>query len=126
MNKVNRRGFIKTSLLITAGFSVGRGFGAESNTKVKAQASATARVVGANGDIRFAVVGFHGRGADHLDGMRRVKGTRLVALCDVDSHVLEQEVNKGRDRGENLNGYTDIRKLLEDKEIDVVTFATPN
>src|SRR5262249_43161021 len=28
--------------------------------------------------------------------------------------------------GEHVTGYTDVRKLLENKDIDVVTFATPN
>jgi predicted dehydrogenase len=49
-----------------------------------------------------------------------------VALCDVDQKVLEREAKKARDKGDKLETYTDIRKLLENKDIDVVTFATPN
>src|SRR5439155_10350283 len=75
------------------------------------------------------VVGFntgHGRGQSHIEGLRKLKGTRLVALCDVDRDVLDKEVKKCQDRGDQVEGYTDIRKLLENKNIDVVTFATPN
>src|ERR1043166_1519997 len=126
MKKIDRRNFIKTSVLGTAGLGLVPAGGAEGKPKAAAQATATTRVVGANGDIRYAVVGFNGRGRDHLGGMHGVKGTRLVALCDVDSHVLEAEVKKCDAHGEKVEGYTDVRKLLENKDIDVVTFATPN
>ena len=121
-NKLDRRRFLKTSVLATASFSLFPARGAE----VKATASATARVVGANSDIRFAVIGFNGRGRDHLKELAAVKGTRLVALCDVDSNVLGREVDKCKTNGEQVEGYTDIRKLLENKDIDAVTLATPN
>ena len=95
------------------------GFASEEN-------STRARVSGANSDIRFAVVGFGGRGKDHLKEMREVKGTRLVALCDVDRTILDRELKQSEALGEKVKGYTDVRKLLDDSEIDVVTFATPN
>src|SRR6266704_1891561 len=126
MKKLNRRSFLKSSLLGTTSISLLPAFGAEKGGQVTAQASAVARVIGANDDIRFGVVGFNGRGADHLDGMRKVKGTRLVALCDVDNKVLERELTKCQNGGEQVEGYTDIRKLLENKAIDAVTIATPN
>ena len=125
MNKFDRRTFIKRSLATTASLSLLPAWGATRRI-VSAQASATAHVIGANGDVRFAVVGFNGRGADHIDGMRKVKGARMVALCDVDSQVLQRETQKARDRGETVDGYTDIRQLLENPNIDAVTFATPN
>src|SRR5438045_3418030 len=58
--------------------------------------------------------------------MSEQKGARLVALCDVDRDILHREVKHAADLGEQVKGYTDIRKLLEDKDVDVVTFATPN
>ena len=76
--------------------------------------------------IRYAVVGFNGRGKDHLKEMSEVKGTRLVALCDADRNVLDRELRQCENRGENVKGYTDVRQLLDNKDIDVVTFATPN
>src|ERR1051325_10340968 len=121
-NKLDRRSFLKTSMLATASWSLFPARGAE----VKAQASATAQVIGANSDIRYAVVGFNGRGGDHLKELAEIKGTRLAALCDVDSKGLERELDKCKRNGASVEGYTDIRKLLENKDIDVVTFATPN
>jgi predicted dehydrogenase len=126
MNKLDRRSFLKTSLLTAASFSVWPGLAAEQGVKRPGLASSPSRVPGANGDIRFAVVGFNGRGQSHLEGLRKAGGTRLVALCDVDSNVLGKEVQKCKDKGEEVAGYTDVRTLLEDKNIDVVSFATPN
>src|SRR5216683_1710009 len=121
MKKLNRRSFLKSSLLSTTSICLLPAFGAEKGGQVTAQASAVARVIGANDDVRFGVVGFNGRGADHLDGMRKVKGTRLVALCDVDSKVLERELTKCQNGGEHVEGYTDIRKLLENKASDAAS-----
>jgi predicted dehydrogenase len=113
MSTLTRREFLKSSILTAATFAV-------------LPSLPRARARGANDEIRYAVVGFNGRGQDHLKEMREVKGTRLVALCDVDRSVLDREVQKCDSHGEKVQGYTDIRKLLENPDIDVVTIATPN
>lgn len=84
------------------------------------------RILGANGDIRVAVVGFHGRGRDHIASFSKIRGVRVVALCDCDSNVLESHVRAFRERGENVQGYTDVRKVIEARDIDVIATATPN
>jgi predicted dehydrogenase len=84
------------------------------------------RVLGANSDIRLAVIGFHGRGTSHIVDGRNTKGVRLTALCDVDRHVLANGVEDCKKRGETVEGFTDIRKLLESKNVDAVAIATPN
>jgi predicted dehydrogenase len=127
MNRIHRRSFLKTTVLSTASFSLLPALVAEQEGAANAASAASnSRVAGANDVIRYAVVGFNGRGQSHLEGFRKAKGTRLAALCDVDRDVLGKEVQKCKDRGEQVAGYTDIRKLLEDKNIDVVSFATPN
>jgi predicted dehydrogenase len=126
MNKLDRRSFLKSSILATASLSLFPALGAEKGKKRKAGAPAASHATGANSDIRFAVVGFNGRGMSHIEGLRAVEGTRMVALCDVDQTVLDREVKKYQDLGEQIEAYRDVRKLLENKDIDVVSFATPN
>jgi threonine dehydrogenase-like Zn-dependent dehydrogenase len=46
------------------------------------------RILGANDDIRVAVVGCGGRGGGHIKGFRGQKGARLVALCDPDENRI--------------------------------------
>jgi predicted dehydrogenase len=53
-------------------------------------------------------------------------GVRVVALCDPDMSILDREARKFYDRNEKVETYTDIRKLLENKDIDAISGATPN
>ncbi len=110
MNSFSRRTFLKTSALAAAGASL--------------PVNAWAKALGANSDIRVAVIGLNGRGRDHLASLAKVAGVRVVALCDADTSVLakvQSTVNGG-----NVKTYQDIRALLADKDVDAVTIATPN
>jgi len=115
MQQFTRRQFLKSSLLTTASLSL-----------LGTRAADAPNPTGANGDIRVAVVGFGGRGKDHISGFQKVEGVRLVALCDVDRDILDKEAKKCDDAGAQVQTYTDVRKLLENKDVDVVSFATPN
>jgi predicted dehydrogenase len=86
------------------------------------------RVLGANDDIRVAVVGTGGQGGGHMRYFgESYKGSRLVAICDVDkSHVEKRAADFEKKNGVKLKTYTDVRELLEDKSIDAITSATPN
>lgn len=111
MKSLNRREFLKTTLLGTAVLSTAPAWAADGS---------------ANGDLRYAVVGFGGRGQNHIDELRKMSGTRMVALCDVDDSILKKEIQKCETKGQKVDGYTDFRKILERKDVDFVTFATPN
>src|SRR5438445_5990258 len=110
MNRISRRSFLATSAAVgaTTLFS----------TKLRA--------IGANDDVRVAVIGLNGRGQNHMDAFPQVAGTRLVALCDADDNVLRKAVQKAEQRNQKVDCYKDIRKLLENKDIDAIAIATPN
>ncbi|MDB6152102.1 MAG: oxidoreductase domain protein [Chthoniobacteraceae bacterium] len=112
MNSLNRRTFLKGTLL--------------SATALSLPARLRAAADGANGDIRIAIIGFNGRGLDHIGNYLKLKGVRIVALCDVDSNVLEKGAAQLKAKGQEVATYQDVRKLLENKEIDAVSIATPN
>ena len=112
MKTTNRRSFIKSTAIATAAVSW--------------SAKSWSQVPSANDDIRVAVIGFNGRGGDHLGGLAKVKGCRIAGLCDVDTKVLEKGQKGQADKGVTVEAYTDIRKLLESKNIDAVSIATPN
>jgi len=81
--------------------------------------------------INMAVIGFHGRGGSHISGYKAQakEGVRIAALCDVDRAVLDKGLaGLDKDGGGKLKaaGYTDMRKLFENKDIDAVSIATPN
>jgi predicted dehydrogenase len=108
MSPLNRRSFIKNTALAA--------------TVAGLSARSFAQSTGANSEIRVAVVGFRSRGLEHIKEIKKVPGVRIVALCDVDSDILA----KGLLECPGAVGYTDIRKMLEDKNIDAVSNATPN
>ncbi len=77
--------------------------------------------------VRVACVGFHGQGKAHLEGYLKTPNAEIPALCDVDESVLEQGCRTIEAAGRKRpTGYTDLRKLLEDKSIDAISIATPN
>jgi predicted dehydrogenase len=112
MSGLTRRDFIRTSMAVGAGL---------------AAAAPTDRVRGANDDIRLAVVGVGGQGGGHMGYFSKIPGVRLVAICDADNAHLENRAARfEKDNNVKLKTYVDVRKLLEDKEIDAITSATPN
>jgi predicted dehydrogenase len=77
--------------------------------------------------VRIAIVGIHGRGSDHIEEFAKVPNVRIAALCDVDERLFPEAVA----RAEKLTGHRpateiDIRKLLERKDLDAVSIATPD
>ncbi len=85
-----------------------------------------ARALGANDDIRVAVVGFRSQGGNHIKWLRGLPGVRVVGLCDADRAVLDRGVNRFKDDNEKVEGYVDVRELLDNKDIDAITTATPD
>lgn len=76
-----------------------------------------------NSQIRVATIGLNGRGRSHLDGFRN----NLVAICDCDRSVLGRTGEDFERRaGRKLDQVVDYRELLDRKDIDAVSIATPN
>src|SRR5438270_2755124 len=85
------------------------------------------KILGANDRVRVAICGVRGRGNDHLKGFANVPGTEIAAMCDVDENVLNHRIGDAEKmRLARPKTYGDIRKLLEDKDIDAISIATPN
>lgn len=109
MQRITRRDFMSRS--ITAGIVLAQPF---------------SRARGANDEIRVAVVGFRGHGRTHINAYLKMPGVRVVALCDADKDILARGVEQFKARNQKVDAYVDIRRLLEDKNIDAVSTATPN
>lgn len=110
---IKRRDFLKTSMAgaITAAPAVRKGFVTDSPSD----------------RINVGVVGFRGRGRTHYREFAGMQNVRVTALCDVDQRLYPEAAESV----ENISGFRprveqDFRKLLEDKDIDAVTIATPD
>mgnify|MGYP006283843425 FL=1 len=80
------------------------------------------RVLGANTDIRVAVVGLGNKGRHHVRVLKRLPGVRLVALCDVDPKRLGEQTRQCP----GVFAATDPRKVLDRRDVDVMVIATPD
>ena len=107
----SRRDFMKATSVITAAPAVQTAF---------AQSAPSDRV-------NVAVVGFGGRGMSHIHGFAALPNARVVALCDVDERLFAHGVAEVEKLGGNRPiTEVDVRKLLERKDIDAISIATPD
>ncbi len=122
MKSENRRGFIKKSMLASAGLTVGapayiKGFAKNSPSDV----------------INVAVVGIRSRGgyyyggSGHTANFTKIKNSRVAAICDVDENLFAQAIaDIEKLGGEKPKTVVDFRELLDDPGIDAVSIATPD
>lgn len=117
MSQVSRRRFLKHGLAATAG----------SYAALSSVGGLMPSVLGANEEIRIAVAGIRGRGNGHINHFQSLKGVKVVALCDPDKKVLAERMKQVKDKyGTDVKGDTDIRKILDLKEVDALVIAAPN
>jgi predicted dehydrogenase len=110
----SRREFLKNVAVGTAGAAV------------SLNARSYASILGANDRVNFAIVGLHGRGQAHLECIRQTTNSVVTHICDVDRREFPKfaaETEKAFGRAPVLE--KDVRKLLESKEVDAITIATP-
>jgi predicted dehydrogenase len=80
-----------------------------------------------NDKIAVALIGCKGMGNYNLTDHLKVEGVECAALCDVDENILNQRAKEITDlTGKAPKLYKDYRKVLEDKNIDVVIIGTPD
>jgi predicted dehydrogenase len=121
MSNTTRRGFLKRSATALAAWAV-----------ASPSQAPWLRAAGANDDVRIGVVGLGskvksgGMGRGEVRNFRNIPGVRVLALCDVDHAILGAEVEQCEKRKEKVAAYADVRKLLENKDIDAIVVTTPN
>ena len=87
-------------------------------------AQSYARIVGANDRIRVGFIGVGGMGSGHLSAIRSLKEkNNLEAVAVADCWKTRAEA--GAQAVEAPQSFQDYRQVLDIKEIDYVTIATP-
>jgi len=78
--------------------------------------------------VRVGIIGMGGRGnALMSQELKRVPNAKLTHLCDVDQARLEvAQTNADKAGFGRVKGSADMRRVLEDKEVDAVIVATPD
>ena len=113
MTNFNRRDFIKRSALATAGVFL------YSPMLVHGRSLADKIVVG--------VVGTNSRGHYLARLFAQLPDVEVGFICDVDANVLERTVaDIEKLTGKRPKAYKDVRKLLEEKDLDAIAIAAPD
>jgi predicted dehydrogenase len=110
---MQRRDFIKRGALTVAGLYFLPGM---------------AQKVAASDRVRIAIVGLGGMGTQHLNWFAALPEVEVVALCDVDKDHLDiaMKTLSTLQPQSKAEGYTDFRRVLDRKDIDAISCATPD
>lgn len=115
MSSTSRRDFVKKAAMTTGLTAAAPALGIAAGPRSP------------NDTINVAVVGFHGRGRAHYTAFAKIPNVKVAVLCDVDERLFPAAVAAV----ERIAGYRpdteyDYRKLIERKDIDAVSIATPD
>ncbi|RMG74679.1 MAG: gfo/Idh/MocA family oxidoreductase [Bacteroidetes bacterium] len=112
----SRRDFLRYGGLAAAGLGLG--------TSVQAHPQRVAP----SDQLRYGVIGCKGMGWSNMRAaLNAMPEAECVALCDVDASVLDERVADVESmRGKKPRRYKDYRRMLENKDLDVVIIGTPD
>ena len=123
MQRLDRRQFLSESAFLAAAASLAPAIGrlsAEEEAKARAKGSASEK-------LRVAVVGVNGRGLSHIEGFANRHNCVVTTVCDTDSAVIGRAMKYvEKEQGRAPKHEQDVRKVVEDKDVDIVSIATPN
>jgi predicted dehydrogenase len=111
---ISRRQFVGTAAMTVAGATM--------------TARSYAQIVGANDRVNFATMGLNGRGYAHLSALKNnAAKSRVTHVCDVDTKIMAKFLPEAtKELGYTPATEQDFRKVLESKDVDVITIATPD
>jgi predicted dehydrogenase len=123
---LTRRDFIRATGVTAAGLAAGTLFEGETGT-VRAGVPAKGRVIGANDRINYAFVGLGGMGSGHLKILKEFSARENIAILSV-CDVFEKRRRAAQTAVEipESQALGDYRRVLDNKDVDVVVIATPD
>jgi predicted dehydrogenase len=113
---ITRRDFLDTLAWGAAGLAI------------NSSAKSYGQILGSNDRLNFAIIGLNSRAYAHLSSLKVNQQTaRISHVVDVDADILKRFA----DDTEKVHGYRpamdrDFRNVLQQKDVDVITIATPD
>lgn len=113
---INRRNFIRESSKAAAALTLTN----QPFTVFKKHSSPAKK-------LRVAVMGVNSRGEALASNLAQFADTEVAYICDVDRQVMERVVAKvSKLQNKTPQGEKDVRKVLEDKDLDALVIAAPD
>jgi predicted dehydrogenase len=96
-------------------------------TAFAAAAAGTRRGIAASDQVNIGIIGTGGRGRALIKAHSSVPGLKIKTICDVDQASIEKAQAVIKQLGiAQPQAVTDLRRILDDKEIQAVTISTPD
>jgi predicted dehydrogenase len=113
---INRREFLDTLAVGAAGLAI------------TSTAKSYGQIMGSNDRLNFAVIGLHSRAYAHLSSLKANKAkARIAYVCDVDTNTMKKfAAETEKEMGEAPAVDQDFRHILQKKDVDAITIATPD
>lgn len=124
--EITRRDFTSRTATVAAAMVAG---GSALGGRATAAPAVSDRVLGANDRVVLGSIGIRGQGNSLKRGFARLKGVEIKTLCDPDENLFASRAGDEelKDVATFKPGYVrDLRRVLEDKDIDGVVIASPN
>ncbi len=87
-----------------------------------ALSTAPLRAAGANDRLRVGIIGLGGQGKAHVRSWDAQENADVAYVCDVDEARLAEGVKEAS----APKPVSDLRRILDDKNVDIVSIATPD
>jgi predicted dehydrogenase len=121
MFSLSRRDFLKGSAALAAAAATGPALEQVTGAAQQNQNG------GPNDRLRVAVLGVNGRGRDHIAGLAGRHNCIVTHICDCDEGVIGAAMTSAeRAQGMRPAFVQDLRQIMDNNNIDIVTVATPN
>lgn len=120
MDNNSRRDFIKKSLIASGALSLGGVLPAFS-------AKSYNNIIGANERLNISMMGVNARGNALAQNFAAQPNSRVIHICDVDSRAIDKCKNSIKKfQQSEATGFSDFRRSLESKDVDILVVATPD
>jgi predicted dehydrogenase len=117
---LTRREFVKSSSFAAAMSMLG-GIPLMAQEKKEA-APATGGIEDQSNPVKCAVIGCNVQGRAILDTLARFPKADVIAVCD----HYESALRRAKEAAPKATGYSDYKKVLENKDVQAVLIATPS
>ena len=119
--QVSRRDFVENAFAMAA-----TAFAAAPRVGTADEPARTTAAVTPIEKLRVAVVGANGRGGEHVGQWSGMPDTEVAVICDCDPNVQARYYEKFKDAPRQPEFVQDLRRVLDRKDIDIVSIASPN
>ncbi|HWS00654.1 MAG TPA: Gfo/Idh/MocA family oxidoreductase [Prolixibacteraceae bacterium] len=126
MQSIDRKEFIRESVVMSGGLLVTPAYvrnmiSDSPNERINV---ALIGIAGKRPSVRGII---NGRGIVHINNYAEIPNVRISTLCDADERLFPEKIKIIEEKfGATPKTEFDFRKVLEDKEIDVISIATPD